>query len=502
MVFSIVKKVQLLIYALLVLSIISTVQVQAAQQAPQANRFVNWAAENAERAARIHAEREEQRARRVQDHVDEINRLAERGLGEHDPRVINLRAQIAEQNRARDNNEKWQDLDRELIKGFGGVIMNNLDKKRQQEELRIQGENDKATAVAETTAKIQAIFEQLRDPKTLAYLAGGTLAVFGVYYSLKLLHQHIEATMGKPTLVKDSSRKGLGEILTNFIMGYEEPEYKISDIVLSPEVQAKATILAEDTKETREYGLPYQNVLFYGPPGTGKTEFAKIISHYSGMDYAIMSGADFAQFKGGEAIVELHKLFEWAKNSPNGSIIFIDEADACLGNRATQGNEGVNFVNAFLAQTGSQSDKFMIILATNYEDELDAAVRSRIHKKVPFLLPSLEDRFMIIKKKMDKYLFNDTRTFTKDDQEVTVHLSVANDVNDSYIEMLAEKLEGFSGRDIDQMVAEVRLRAYRSGKNLVTREIATAVATDKKNEIEKDRKATEYQRQKLAAAAA
>jgi len=30
----------------------------------------------------------------------------------------------------------------------------------------------------------------------------------------------------------------------------------------------------------------------------------------------------------------------------------------------------------------------MIILATNYEDELDAAVRSRIHKKVPFMLPA------------------------------------------------------------------------------------------------------------------
>jgi ATPase family AAA domain-containing protein 3A/B len=34
--------------------------------------------------------------------------------------------------------------------------------------------------------------------------------------------------------------------------------------------------------------------MFYGPPGTGKTLFAKNLAYFSGMDYAIMTGADIS----------------------------------------------------------------------------------------------------------------------------------------------------------------------------------------------------------------
>ena len=39
---------------------------------------------------------------------------------------------------------------------------------------------------------------------------------------------------------------------------------------------------------------PLRNFLFYGPPGTGKTLFAKKLALNSGLDYAIMTGADVA----------------------------------------------------------------------------------------------------------------------------------------------------------------------------------------------------------------
>jgi ATPase family AAA domain-containing protein 3A/B len=191
-------------------------------------------------------------------------------------------------------------------------------------------------------------------------------------------------------------------------------------------------------------------------------------------------------------------------------LIFIDEADACFRDRAMLSKDGINIVNAFLSHTGTQSTKFMIVLATNYEDELDAAVRSRIHKKIPFDLPSAPERLRIIEKKLEKYVLNDKRVYEIEEQEVEASLTVAPDVNEAFLNVLAQKTEGFSGRDLDQAVAEVRLRAYRSGNDTVTKEIMETVFQDKLLAIEKDRQATEYQRNKfkqnnaqaLAAAAA
>ena len=42
----------------------------------------------------------------------------------------------------------------------------------------------------------------------------------------------------------------------------------------------------------KKHYAPYRNFMFYGPPGTGKTLFAKKLALKSGMDYAVMTGAD------------------------------------------------------------------------------------------------------------------------------------------------------------------------------------------------------------------
>ncbi len=67
-----------------------------------------------------------------------------------------------------------------------------------------------------------------------------------------------------------------------------------------------------------------------GPPGTGKTMAAKRLARTSGLDYAILSGGDVAPLGGG-AVTQLHDTFDWAERSRKGLLLFIDEADAFLG---------------------------------------------------------------------------------------------------------------------------------------------------------------------------
>ena len=54
--------------------------------------------------------------------------------------------------------------------------------------------------------------------------------------------------------------------------------------------------------------------------------FAKNLALNSGMDYAIMTGADVSPL-GKESVTELHKLFDWSSSSSKSLVLFIDEAD-------------------------------------------------------------------------------------------------------------------------------------------------------------------------------
>ena len=57
---------------------------------------------------------------------------------------------------------------------------------------------------------------------------------------------------------------------------------------------------------------------------------AKRLAYHCGLDYACMSGGDVAPLGAG-AVSELNSLFAWAARTPKGLLLFIDEAETCLG---------------------------------------------------------------------------------------------------------------------------------------------------------------------------
>jgi ATPase family AAA domain-containing protein 3A/B len=351
--------------------------------------------------------------------------------------------------------------------------------------------------------RLELLLNYIREPKTLAWVGGAlvatTIGIVGGYYALKLAYQQIKARLGQPELVDETSRKSL---LGKLKAAFDEKIMKkkpvvlanpTDEVILSPEIAAIAKRLADDAQQTNRYGLSYQNLLLYGPPGTGKTAFAKALAYFSGMDYVILSGSRFAQFKNDKAITELFNIFRWIECNPRGTLVFIDEAEACLMDRKALDQNGVNFVNAFISKTGSSSTKFMFVFATNYKDELDPAVRSRIHQEIPFELPEADIRQKILQQKIDRYIAHDQRTYEKDGKMVTATLTISDAVTPEFIRHIAKQIEGFSGRDIDYAVAEMRLRAYRSGENVLTTEIVNQVIGEKMIKVAKDRKTNALQ---------
>ncbi|MFH1831890.1 MAG: AAA family ATPase [bacterium] len=453
----------------------------------------------ATKAARIRQEAVENRRNAKETLMDKMSKTDNQSLiKEYTEELAELRR---DEQKEKGNADTVQKIGLQLAEKGSNIFLKNVEENLAKKRTLERAAQDKALDNKGALERAKVYINGLTAPQTMGFLALASVGVIAGYYGTKLAYQYIEARMGKPKLVRDSSRIGFFGWVKSQIYPTTQTR-QIEDIVVSPDIETKTSLLSEDLFETNSYGLPFQNALFYGPPGTGKTEMAKTLAYLSGMDYAILSGADFAQFKNGEDITELHKLFDWANNSERGLILFIDEADACFRDRSTLSKEGVDLVNAFLSQTGTSSDKIMIILATNYEDELDAAVRSRIHKKIPFLLPEFAQRSKIIKQKLKKYISNDTRTYlNKDNDPVEASLTMDKSIDDKYIDEIAQKIENFSGRDIDQAISEMRLRAYRSGKNILTKEIVEYVVNDKIQEIKKDKLATEYQRQRKTKAA-
>ena len=92
-----------------------------------------------------------------------------------------------------------------------------------------------------------------------------------------------------------------------------------------------------------------------------------LIFRHAQCDYFFLNiGGDVGPL-GADAVTQIHALFSWAKFSPRGVLLFIDEAEAFLGSRskANMSESAHNALNALLYNTSGERKDFMLVLATN-----------------------------------------------------------------------------------------------------------------------------------------
>jgi ATPase family AAA domain-containing protein 3A/B len=230
-------------------------------------------------------------------------------------------------------------------------------------------------------------------------------------------------------------------------------------------------------------------VLLHGPPGTGKTLIARKLAQSSGMDYAIMSGGDVGPL-GEDAVNQLHSLFKWASRSQNGLLLFIDETEAFLGSRERlMGAENAHIrhaLNALLYQTGTHSNKFMLVLATNRPEELDAAILDRLDVSMTIGLPALDQRSAILSLYMDTLTTKSTANIEKN---AIFGYSTPDDLkfeegcsSHENIRSMAKKMEGFSGREISKFVIALHHTSALLGENVISKKLIETVLIQKVKE--------------------
>jgi len=248
--------------------------------------------------------------------------------------------------------------------------------------------------------------------KVLTAAGGLSLLALGVYTAkgaTGVVSRYVEARIGKPTLVGETSRFAFLDALKNPLHYLKRLRAKPADalqgVVLNPKLEERLRDIAIATKNTRINRGMYRNVLMHGPPGTGKTMFAKKLAEHSGMDFAIMTGGDVAPM-GKEGVTAIHKVFDWSHTSRRGLLLFVDEADAFLRKRSSEkiSEDLRSALNAFLYRTSEQNPKFMLVLASNTPEQFDYAINDRLDEMVEFTLPGLEERERLLRLYFDKYV--------------------------------------------------------------------------------------------------
>jgi ATPase family AAA domain-containing protein 3A/B len=308
-----------------------------------------------------------------------------------------------------------------------------------------------------------------RMQNAVGMLVGLALGVYGAKVGVNLVGKVVESRIGKPSLVRETSRLTLSELRSQpwatvkkvFGMRGEDA---LKNMVLEKSLRTALTQIQRSTLNVKRNRANFQNLLLHGPPGTGKTMFARNLARSSGMDFAIMTGGDIAPL-GKDAVTQIHKLFDWANTSRKGLVLFVDESDAFLQQRSSErmGEEMRNALNAFLYHTGTQSDKFMLILASNLPHQLDRAVLDRTDSLLDFDLPSPHALQHLLFMYYEKYIVEQSsRIQTEDDFT-------------GRFGQLAHDLTGFSAREIEKLCLGFQAAAFGSTDARLTDQLFTQV---------------------------
>ncbi|KAK3105048.1 hypothetical protein FSP39_016060 [Pinctada imbricata] len=348
-----------------------------------------------------------------------------------------------------------------------------------KEQIRIKAQENRQTvleSIKTAGTVLGAGFQALitDKDKMAATALGLTLVAAGVYaakYGTGVTARYIEARLGKPSLVRETSRLTFSQALRHPVKTVtriiNKPEDALKGIVLEPSLEERLRDIAIATRHTKKNSGFYRNILMYGPPGTGKTMFAKSLAKHSGMDYAIMTGGDVAPM-GRDGVTAMHKVFDWANTSRRGVLLFVDEADAFLRKRAkeTISEDLRATLNAFLYRTGEQSNKFMLVLASNQPEQFDWAINDRLDEMVEFDSPSLQERERLVRQYFDMYVLKPATE--KKGLFGGSRLKVADFDYSAKCSQIAARTEGLSGREISKLGVAWQAVAYASDDGVLT----------------------------------
>lgn len=261
-----------------------------------------------------------------------------------------------------------------------------------------------------------------------------------------------------------------------------------ADVAGCDEEKEELVEIIDFLKNPRKYAeigarIP-KGVLLFGPPGTGKTLLAKAVAGEANVPFFSISGSDFVEMFVGVGASRVRDMFKTAKEHAP-CIIFIDEIDAVGRQRGAGMGGGHDEREQTLNQLLVEMDGFtgnlgiIVMAATNRPDVLDPALLrpGRFDRQITISSPDVKGRTAILK----------------------VHARNKNLDPAIKLDEVAQRIPGFSGADIENLLNEAALLAARNNRKIIiTQDIDEAIDRVMMGPAKKSKKYTEKERKLVA----
>lgn len=243
--------------------------------------------------------------------------------------------------------------------------------------------------------------------------------------------------------------------------GLDFPAHKITtamnwdDAVLHPQTAAQIddikTWLRYNNKIFEDNNLkrkvkPGYRVLFYGQSGTGKTMTASLLGKDIRRDVYRIDLSQIVSKYIGETEKNLESVFKKAESK--SWILFFDEADALFGKRTQVQSSHDRYANQEVSYLLQRIEDYpgLLILASNFKNNLDDAFVRRFHAIIHFPVPQPAERLLLWQKAMAS------------------SLSLSGDVN---LSMLAHQYE-LTGAGILNAMHFAALSCFAKGVSVIS----------------------------------
>ncbi|WP_299885376.1 ATP-binding protein [uncultured Lacinutrix sp.] len=188
---------------------------------------------------------------------------------------------------------------------------------------------------------------------------------------------------------------------------------------------------------------PGYRVLFYGQAGTGKTLTASLLGKKFDIPvYRIDLSLVVSKYIG-ETEKHIEMVFNRAERK--NWILFFDEADALFGKRTSVQSSNDKFANQEVSYLLQRIEDFkgLLILASNFKNNIDDAFLRRFHNIIHFPIPGASERYKLWTQSIPQDMFLKTEIDWK---------------------AIAEKYE-MTGAEIINVMYYASLRAYAKKSN-------------------------------------
>lgn len=208
---------------------------------------------------------------------------------------------------------------------------------------------------------------------------------------------------------------------------------------------------------------PARGILLYGPPGTGKTLLARAVANATDANFISVEGPELLDKFVGESERAVREVFQAAeRNAP--AVVFFDEIDAVTTVRSEGDDDaGSSAPERVVSQLLTELDGVeslegvTVIGATNRPDRIDPALLrpGRLERVIDVPMPNAAARREIL----------------------AVHAGEKPVAEDVDLDAVANRLDGYTGSDIEAVVREAallgierRLTDETAGEALITAE--------------------------------